>query len=301
MYRIGIDIGGTSITIGIIFKNKIIESQTLKNSFKNKENELIDVLVDKINYFKNTYKIEFIGIGCPGRVDNSIVYNAANLGIEKLELGKVVYERTNIKTIVNNDATAALYGEITEGSLKGYNNGILLTLGTGVGGGIFIKGKPYIGSNSNAGEFGHVIFQRNGLQCNCGRRGCFEMYGSTTALISLIKNHKELKKSKIYTLCNENIEEINGKIFFEAVNLKDTIALDILEIFTNNIAEGIVDYLTILDCDVVSIGGGISEVGELLLSPIREKVIKYGYNVDVVPATLGNMAGVIGAANLEYM
>ena len=299
MKTAGVDIGGTTITVGIVEANKLIKSKTIPNEFIGEPNKIVDSIVEIIKELEELKNLSFIGVACPGIVQNSIIYGAVNLGYDNFEIAKHITIKTKIHALAENDGTAALIGEMFCGSLISYSNAILLTLGTGVGGGICIDKKPYKGSTASAGEFGHVVYIRNGYPCKCGRKGCFEQYASTSALISQIKGTiLDNKNSILYKYCNGDLNGINGKLFFEAVAKKDNYCLDILDSFTTCISEGIHDFANILDIEVVSIGGGISDAGLVLIDPIREKVKSFGLKTKIIKASLGNLAGVLGAANL---
>ncbi|HEY5561667.1 MAG TPA: ROK family protein [Clostridiaceae bacterium] len=299
MKTVGVDIGGTTITVGIVVDNKLIKSKTIINEFIGAPNRIIDTIIEIIKELEELKNLSFIGVACPGIVQNSIIYGAVNLGYDNFEIAKHLTKKTQIHALAENDGTAALIGEMFCGSLTNYNNAILLTLGTGVGGGICINKKPYKGSTASAGEFGHTVYIRNGYPCMCGRKGCFEQYASTSALIRQIRETiLDNKNSILYKYCSEDLNQINGKLFFEAVKNEDKFCLKILDSFTTCISEGIYDFINILDVEAVSIGGGISDAGLVLIDPIREKVRNYGLETNVIKATLGNLAGVIGAANL---
>lgn len=300
MRTVGIDIGGTTVSIGIVDNNEIIKIKTIENCYIGKPDELVGRIIEVITELEDIENISFIGIGCPGRVEASIIYNAVNLQYDEFPIARYMEEKTGIKCLAENDATAALIGEMTCGSLVNVQNGILLTLGTGVGGGICINGKAYKGSTSSAGELGHVVYIRNGYQCKCGKKGCFEQYASTSALLREIKlNINDNKESILYEYCEGNLDNINGLLFFKAVQNQDKFAEDVLDKFTGFIADGICDFVNILDSEIVAVGGGISEAGPLLLEPIAGKLESRGFKIKVVKAALGNQAGILGAANLQ--
>ena len=297
--RAGIDIGGTDIKIAVLDNKEIVKETILKNSFNGNPDKMVSSIIEKLNELNDINLLEFVGAGIPGAVREGIIYSAENLGIHEFKIEEEIRKYFHGRIKIDNDANCALIGEVQAGGLIGYKNAILLTLGTGVGGGILIDGKIYRGSTNSAGEFGHVIYKRNGRKCPCGKKGCFEQYASTNALIKQIrKGYKNNSASKIFELANNKLDKINGRIFFEAVKLKDEYALRILDSYTDYISDGIVDFYNIFDFEAVSIGGGISGAGELLIEPVRQKLKINGVNINITASKLGNKAGVIGAAYL---
>jgi glucokinase len=269
---------------------------------------MADLVLDIIREQGITEKdVISIGIGCPGAVDaeSGIIVLTPNLPYENFNVRKIFAEKTNLPVYLDNDANCAVLGEVVSGAAKNYKTAIAVTLGTGVGGGIIIDGKIYNGFNCAAGELGHMITHRNGRQCNCGRKGCFEAYASATALI---KDTKEaaLKNpdSLLNRLCDGDVEKINGKTSFDGKRAGDKVATEVVDNYIEELGEGIINYINIFQPEIILIGGGISNEGEYLLEPLREYVFKYSYGSNMLPRTkieraaLKNDAGIIGAAML---
>ena len=208
---------------------------------------------------------------------------------------------------IENDANAAALGEFLAGSAKGCKNAVAVTLGTGVGGGIVIDGKIYSGSNFAGAELGHMVIVKDGKECGCGRKGCWEAYASATALINMTKEAIREEKpdfSYMLNLCEGDIENVNGKTAFDAQIAGDTTGKAVIEKYIGYLACGIVNVINIFQPDVLCIGGGVSRQGENLLAPVRaivekERITKHNdKQTKICAATLGNDAGIIGAACL---
>ena len=314
-YRIGIDLGGTNIVVGaitdkgeIVYKESIAtlrDSRSAEDLVRVMAEETLKV-IDKAGLAED--RIRSIGIGTPGVSDskNGILIYTANLPFMHTDFRSIFAEYTKLPIYLNNDANCAALGEMVAGGAKGYDNVILITLGTGVGGGIIVNGKLVNGFNNAAGELGHMVIQKGGELCNCGRRGCLERYASATALINATrmaaKYHPE---SVINKLCGGDPDKIDAKTAFDAKRTGDLIGTELVETFTRDLGEGVINFINIFQPEVLLIGGGISREGEYLLAPLREYVFKYTYANEHIPqteiraATLGNDAGLIGAAMLD--
>lgn len=313
MYRLGIDLGGTNIATGVIDENyKIIGVGKVKTNLPRPAEEIIDdmaksALMAVENARLTMDDIESIGVGAPGSViyeTGTIVYSN-NLGFFDVPLAKMLEEKLNKKVYVENDANAAAYGEYVAGAGKGSKNFVALTLGTGVGGGVIIDGKIYSGSNFAGAELGHTVIQMNGEICTCGRNGCFEAYASATALIRQTKQAMiRFPESVMWKLCNNDINAVNGRIAFDAMRKGDEAGKSVVDEYIRYVAVGVANMVNIFQPDVLCIGGGISNEGETLIKPIRDFVAgeNYARNMDkkteIKAATLGNDAGIIGAALL---
>ncbi|MBO5418158.1 MAG: ROK family protein [Clostridia bacterium] len=314
MYRIGIDLGGINIAAGLVTEDgrlvakksvpTVQPGDTAESITERMCGLVLDILSEN-NVGEDN--VRSIGIGCPGAVDaeNGIIVLTPNLPYKNFDVRKVFGKKMNIPVYLENDANCAVLGEVVSGAAKNYKTAIAVTLGTGVGGGIIIDGKIYNGFNCAAGELGHMITHRNGRQCNCGRKGCFEAYASATALI---KDTKEaaLKNpdSMLNELCAGDIDKINGKTAFDGKRAGDKVATQVVENYIEELGEGIINYINIFQPEIILIGGGISNEGEYLLEPLREYVFRYSYGSNMLPRTkieraaLKNDAGIIGAAML---
>ena len=312
MYKIGVDIGGTNIAVGVVDKDyKIIARYTVKTPNKCSLKEFCDTVITSIREcikkanIKNI-EIESIGLAYPGTVDseNGILYYANNLDFDEISIKKVLLEQfPNVNIEVENDANAAAFGEFIAGSLKGTRDAIAVTIGTGVGGGIIINKRIYTGFNFSAGEFGHHVIITEGKDCTCGRKGCFEAYASANALAEIAKEKlKENNKSIMLKMIN-NTEEINGYVIFEALKKNDKIAREVFDEYINYLAIGVANIINIFAPEKLCIGGGLSAQGDVLLKPLNKLIQKYIYEKAkpsiVTCAELGNDAGIIGSALLD--
>ena len=313
MVAIGIDIGGTSIKGAAIDSiGKVYETFSMP-FIKGEPGEvtirkLADIVKDYIYSYKLENKIVGIGIGSPGTLDvkNGVVEYANNLGWNNLPVAKIMQEVLPYPVRLTNDANAAALGEAKYGAGKEYKNIIMLTLGTGVGGGIIINGKLYEGNLGKGGELGHIVVQVDGEPCTCGRNGCLEAYASATALIretkrAMLKN----KKSLMWKICPE-IEMVGGKTSFEAAKQGDADAIRVLDNYIKYLGEGILNYCNIFRPNVIVLSGGIANAGEYLFSRLNKYLEdrNYGYKstpeVKILPAKLGYDSGKIGAAALFF-
>lgn len=313
MYKLGIDLGGTNIATGVVDENyKIVGVGKVKTNVPRPAEEIVDDMakaaIMAVENAKLTMDdIESVGVGTPGSVvyETGTVVYSNNLGFNNVPLAKMLEERLHKKVYVENDANAAANGEYVAGAGKGAKNFVALTLGTGVGGGIIMDGKIYSGSNCAGGELGHTVIQMDGVPCTCGRNGCFEAYASATALIRQTKQAMiRYPKSKMWELCKNDINNVSGRTAFDAMRMGDESATKVVEEYCKYVAVGVANMVNIFQPDVLCIGGGISNEGETLMKPIRDFVNGENYardmqkNTVLKAATLGNDAGIIGAALL---
>ncbi len=313
MYRLGIDLGGTNIASGVVDENfKIIGSGKVKTNAPRPAEEIVDDMVKSaLMAVKDANltigDIDSIGVGTPGSVVHAtgVVAYANNLGFYNIPLAEMLENKLGKKVYIENDANAATYGEYIAGAGKGTENFVAITLGTGVGGGIIIGGKIYSGSNFAGGELGHTVIQMNGEACTCGRNGCFEAYASATALIRQTKQAMiKFPESKMWEICNKDINNVNGRTAFDGARSGDEAAIGVVNDYINYLSVGIANIINTFQPDVFCVGGGISNEGEYLMAPIRKLVKGENYarnmekNTEIKAATLGNDAGIIGAAYL---
>ena len=316
MYRLGIDLGGTNIAAGVVDENyNIIGKANIKTNAPRPADEIADDMA-KITFQaikKAGLKIDDIdsfGIGIPGAVDtdSGIIIYAANLHFYNVDIVGMMKERTGKSFYIENDANAAAYGEFIAGAGKGTKNFIAITLGTGVGGGIIIDGKVYSGSNYVGGELGHTVITMDGEGCACGRNGCWEAYASATALVRQTKQAMHRYKDSImWQLCDDNINKVNGLTAFDAMRKGDKAGKMVVDKYISYIAVGIANIINIFQPEALCIGGGISKEGKTLTDPITDFVNGEDYarsakrRTVIKTATLGNDAGIIGAAYLSNL
>ena len=217
-------------------------------------------------------------------------------------------ERLKKEVKIENDANAAAWGEYIAGSAKGCRNAVAITLGTGVGGGIIIDGNLYSGSNFAGAELGHMVIVKDGKECGCGRKGCWEAYASATALINMTKDaikNENAEFSYMLKAVDGDLNNVNGKTPFDAMFAGDSTGKAVVEQYVSYLATGLVNVINIFQPDILCIGGGVSKQGENLLAPVRAIVEKERITKDnnkqtiLCTATLGNDAGIIGAAMLK--
>lgn len=316
MYRLGIDLGGTNIVAGVVDENyNIVAKVSCKTAVPRPESDICDSMASvakkAVEKAKVTFDdIESIGIGVPGAVNpkTGVIEYSANLFFHNWEVVKMMEKRLNKKVVIENDANAAALGEYLAGSAKGAKNAVAITLGTGVGGGIIINGKIYSGSNFAGAELGHMVIVKGGKECACGRNGCWETYASATGLINLTKEKILTEKPEFsYMLkkCDGDITNVSGRTAFDAMRDGDPLARQVVDEYISYLATGIVNIINIFQPDVLCIGGGISNEGDNLLTPLRgiveyERYTKHNDKQTVIcKCALGNDAGIIGAAYLD--
>lgn len=315
MYYLGIDVGGTNLVAGIVDENhNIIAKFKAKTKVPCEPEEFADDLAATVHGVLKEANltlddVPWVGAGCPGTVNRAtgIIEFANNLYFKNLELRKLLSERLGGKEIIlENDANAAAYGEYMAGALKGADNALAITLGTGLGGGIIINGKVYSGSNFAGGELGHTVIVVDGKHCTCGRDGCWESYASATGLIRITKEHLENtpKDAVIWKLVEEKGGAVSGRTAFDAMRAGDPTGKEIVDEYIKYLGVGLTNMINIFQPAILCIGGGICNEGETLLVPLREHVEKTQYAMNsanktvICRAELGNDAGVIGAAML---
>jgi glucokinase len=311
-YAIGVDLGGSSIKIGIVSETgKLIKKISVKTEAEKGPKNVIEKIVHGIYDLteKSKYKIDGIGIGCPGVVTpgKGIVENPPNLpGWNKVNIGRIISKEFNKSVLVDNDANAAAIGELTFGSGKKYKSFIMITLGTGVGGGIVIDKKIYHGDFGAAGEIGHISIDYNGPKCNCGSYGCIEAYAGNLYLRERVR--KELKKhtdSKMWKLINNDLSKVSPRNIQEAAESGDTFAKSVIDELGMYLGSAFASLCNVLDISVFIIGGGIAGFGKPLFDAIRKTIAKRVMapirpRVKVLPAKLKNDAGIKGASALVF-
>ncbi len=311
MYRLGIDLGGTNIVAGVVDQNfKIIATAKRKTNCPRPAEEILDdMAAAALEAIKKAglklEDIESAGVGTPGAIDpnNGVVCYANNLAFFNLPMASMLKERTGLDFYLENDANAAAYGEFVAGAGKGTKDFIMITLGTGVGGGIIIGGKLYSGFNYAGAELGHTVISMDGEMCSCGRQGCWEAYASATALIRQTKQVMiKFPQSIMWQMCNNDINAVSGRTAFDAMRKGDEAGKQVVDKYINYIAVGIANCINIFQPEIICIGGGISNEGDNLVVPIKKLVIGDNYARSIKDATqiktavLGNDAGIIGAA-----
>ncbi|WP_066892328.1 ROK family protein [Clostridium nigeriense] len=305
MCYLGIDIGGTSVKLGLVNeKGEILFSNNYSVAFDNYETPIFETVKKSIEVFLEDNKIESkslkgIGVSATGQVNSNtgvIVGVGGNIkNWLNTEIKKELEEIYNIKTTVINDANSMVIGEKWIGKGKEYDNVIGVTIGTGVGGGIVVNSNILLGSIGIAGELGHFSIDSNGKNCTCGNVGCYEQYASMTALIKdVINNYDDINNLSVKK------EDINGKVIFEELEKGNQDIKFIVDKWIENIGKGLVSLTHIFNPEIIVIGGAVSKQEELFIKPVRDYVKKhvmkkFGENLKVEAAELGNNAGLVGA------
>lgn len=314
-YYVGIDLGGTNIVAGVVDADyNIIAKATTKTNRPRPAKEISDdmakVALQAIADANLTVDdVEWIGIGTPGIANSKdgIIEYSNNLEFKDVPIVEYIQKHIDKSVYVENDANAAAYGEYVAGAGKGHSSLVCITLGTGVGGGVVIDGKILTGFNFAGAELGHMVIEADGVQCSCGRKGCFEAYSSATGLIRMTKEAMEKdRSSSMWDLVRERNNKVSARISYDAMRMGDKSATEVVDKFTKYLACGLTNVINIFQPEVLCIGGGVCNEGDALLLPVKELVAKEVYtknspkNTEVVIAKLGNDAGIIGAAFLGH-
>lgn len=318
MYYLGVDLGGTSIKVGLVNENyEIISTRSCptlrERSFEAIIEDMGKLCLELLEEKQITKElVHSIGIGCPGIASphEGVILFSSNLHFDHVNVREELRKYIDVDVFVENDANCAALGEVATGAARGEKNVVVVTLGTGVGGGIILDGKIYRGSFCGAGEIGHqVIRHEKGRPCGCGRKGCWEQYASATALIGDAKEAAKAEENSLLRrlIPSGDVEDMNAKIVFDAAHSEDETALKVLEQYYKYVAYGVTNLINILEPTSIVIGGGISGQKEYLTEPIKKYVQEEMYGglqlkTAIKPALLGNDAGIIGAALLgEYL
>lgn len=311
-YRIGIDLGGTNIVAGLVdLSRHLTDKLSMKTAAPRPVDSLVRDMADMVQTLMERRglcraDILSVGVGVPGTAneETGCIEDADNLGLSNAPFLPVLADALDMPVRFANDANAAAWGEYVTG---GYDGGslIMVTLGTGIGGGMVLDGRLWSGANFAAGEFGHMVIRAGGEPCNCGQSGCFEAYGSATALIRQArKRMAEDGQTALWELCGGDPANLEAKTVFHGANLGDRASLELLDSYTTALSQGLANIINILQPTYLCVGGGMSRAGEALLRPLREKTMgricsrNSKRNTQIVLARLDNDAGLIGAALL---
>lgn len=312
-YYIGIDLGGTNVAVGVVNdKFEIVGRSSCPTRAFNPAADIADDMARAAGTALESAgltleNIKWVGVGTPGSVNphTGEVGLAANLGFHNTPLGKLMHERLLKDVYVENDANCAALGEQLAGAAAGLDSTILVTLGTGVGGGIIINGKIQSGFNFKGGEIGHMGMMYQGEPCTCGKLGCIEAYCSVTALIRITRDAmRQNRDSAMWKIAGGEPDNVNGRTSFDAMRMGDEAAKKVVNQYIDYLAYAVSSLINIFQPQALVIGGGISKEGETLFAPMRERAYPQTFNHDpdnctkILKAALGNDAGIIGAAML---
>ena len=306
---VGIDVGGTKIAGGVVDEAGTILNTARRESPATDTEAIEREIAELVLELRGNHEIAAVGVGAAGFVDvrRSTVLFAPNLAWRDEPLRDHLEKRIGLPVIIENDANAAAWGEFTFGAGEDVDDSLLVTIGTGVGGGIVLNGELHRGAFGVAAEIGHMQVVPNGRICGCGNRGCWEQYASGSALVRDARDQAREGSLIARTLLDRaggRVDGITGPLITEAAQQGDSFAREQLATLGRWIGEGIASLTAILDPAVVVIGGGVSEAGDLLLDPIRSHFAanltgrNYRPQLQIRAAVLGNTAGMIGAADL---
>lgn len=313
-YVLGIDLGGTNIKAGVVDENfHIIGRAKEKTGIPRPAEQIMDAMAECARQAAEDAGVPWeeiwqIGIGVPGTAneETGVVEYANNLPFQNVPMGEYLGKKLHKQVDITNDANAAALGEVLAGAAKGASNAVAVTLGTGVGGGVIIDGRLYSGLHYGGAELGHMGIMLGGRECTCGRRGCLEAYASATGLV---RSTKEMMQSHpdslMWKLVEENGGKVSGRTAFLAAGQKDAAGQAVVDAYIEQLGYGIASIINILAPEILVIGGGVSHEGDNLLRPLVECVRPQLYvrtpekQTQIVLATLGNDAGLIGAAYLH--
>ena len=300
--KIGVDLGGSHIAIGAVDNNgKVIEKfekRITKTEKKNIKKTIEEYIIEKTKMLQEKYKITSIGIAVPGTIENGVILKSVNLELKNYPLLDKLKENINIPIKIKNDTKCAAIAENIYGALREYNSGIFLTLGTGIGGAIIINNKLLEVGELPGCEFGHMIIQKNGLQCNCGKKGCFEKYASMKAFKDNLRNVLNLdEKTSGKDLLDIIRRNPQGSENFNKIN-------KVIEEYIDNLSIGISNLINIFEPEAVVIGGSFVFYEEIFMNRLKEKILNNSLLFDqrkeiiIQTAILGNDAGLIGSTLL---
>ena len=298
-YKIGIDLGGSHIAIGVVNSNgKILEKieKKLKGIITKEVKKVIeDTIGEAVNKYKEEYKITEIGIAIPGTVTKDVVVKSVNLGLRNYKIIEELQKKIDIPIKIKNDAKCAAIAESTYGSLKQYKRVLFLTLGTGIGGAVIIDNKLLDTGDLPGCEIGHMVIEKNGLECNCGRKGCFEKYASMKAFKNNLRNvlgfDESVSGKELLALIKNTKKEDKNYKLIEKVKKE----------YIENLSMGIANLVNVFEPEAIGIGGSFVYFGEVLLDDLKNELVSKNLlfnprkDINIQTAVLGNEAGIIGA------
>lgn len=305
-YCFGIDVGGTTVKMGMFTRDgDVVDKWEIPTRTENQGNQILPDIARAIDNKLASMSVAKedvigIGVGVPGPVDRKgVIHRAVNLGWDVFNMEEALSKLVGVPVKGGNDANVAALGEMWKGGGKGYDDLVLVTLGTGVGGGVIVGSKMLTGSTGAGGEIGHIHIEDNETEkCGCGNYGCLEQYASATGVVRLAK--RKLAETDAESILRDG--EISAKSVFDAVKAGDAVAMEIAEQFGEYLGKGLASVAAVSNPEVFVIGGGVSKAGEILIDYIQKYYRKYVFhasrNAKFVLATLGNDAGIYGAAKL---
>ncbi len=309
---IGVDVGGTKIAAGVVDPDGRVLAQVRISTPVVSAQAVEDGIIDAVHQLRQSHDVVAAGIAAAGFVDErrSTLRFTPNLPVRDRPLRQLLTPRLGLPVIVENDANAAAWGEFRFGGGRDVSDMVLLTVGTGLGGGVVLDGRLLRGAFGSAAEFGHVRMVPDGLPCGCGQLGCWEQYTSGSALVRearAVARSRPAHAERLLRLAGGQAENINGSMVSKAAAEGDPAARELVAELGRWLGEGIAGVAAVLDPALVVVGGGVSELGDLLLGPTREAYLSllsaadYRPRLEIRAAQLGNDAGIIGAADLARL
>lgn len=305
-YVFGVDIGGTTVKLGFFdLEGNILEKWEIPTRKDLGGKYILPDIADSIadmlmNKGITKEEVAGVGVGVPGPVDaDGVVFKAVNLGWDIFSVSNTLSDLVNLPVKAGNDANVAALGEMWKGGGQGHDDLVAVTLGTGVGGGIIVQGKLLAGATGAGGEIGHIHVEDNETdRCGCGKKGCLEQYGSATGIVRIA--NRVLAETDEASVLRDG--EITAKSVCDAAKAKDAVAIKVMEKFGEYLGRGLASIACVVNPEIFVIGGGVSKAGEMLFDYIRPNYEKYVFhgskNTKFALATLGNDAGIVGAARL---
>lgn len=309
---IGLDVGGTNIAGGIVdASGNLLKTYSIPTQVSLGYDQVVDNMAEVckklIEMNDSPELIKGIGIGVPGLADNhsGIVYECVNLlWKEAHNLREDLQKRIDLPVEISNDASVAAVAEFRRGALQNVRNGVLITLGTGVGGGIIVNGHPFSGSFGVGSEIGHMVVGENDYVCNCGRIGCLETFSSATAIIKYTqKQMKSGRKSSYLESIGVEAEQLEAKHVIDGAKIEDPLCKEAFDRLVHYLVVGLINIVVFIDPEVVALGGGVAKAGDFLLDAIeteleKHRIFRAAPQFKLELAQMGNDAGIIGAAML---
>lgn len=306
---IGVDIGGTKIAAGVVDDDGTLVATTRRQTAASDPAAIEAEVTDAVRELRDAYEVAAVGVAAAGFVDSAegVVLFAPNLAWRDEPLQADLTDRIGLPVIIENDANAAAWAEFTFGTARDVKDAVLVTVGTGLGGGVVVDGRLLHGHVGVGGELGHVRVVPDGIRCGCGSRGCWEQYASGSALE---REGRELVASgsiyaaRLVQMCGGDPDALRGWMITQAATEGDPAATELLVDLGTWLGEGMASIAAVLDPALFVVGGGVVESGDLLIGPAREALGRqltgrsHRPDIGVEPATLGNSAGMIGAADL---
>jgi glucokinase len=306
---VGVDVGGTKVAAGVVDEDGNVVTEIRRATSASVPGAAERAIAEVVLELAAAYPVEAVGVGAAGLVDEtrSVVRFAPNLGWHEEPVRALLEEATNLPVVIENDANAAAWAEYRFGAARGRDDVVMVTVGTGIGGALVLGGTLYRGGFGLAGEIGHWVLDPDGPPCGCGRRGCWEQFASGNALLRDARARSAQDRvgaRQLLALGDGTPEGVAGPHVTAAAHLGDPVALAVFEHAGAWLGRGMAEVSAVLDPTCYVVGGGVSEAGDLLLGPARAAFAEHLMGADVRPraeivsAELGNLAGIVGAAEL---